>query len=83
MWDLVECGLQLEAVAEEVCAREDVESEARARGGHDETAQVAHVAHRARAHQRHQRHVVLLPLVLVHCRHLYDGKSVNTKEWAK
>lgn len=68
--ELLERRLHLVALLEELLAAEDVQPEARARHGDDEAADVAEVAHDPRAHEREQHVVVLLPLELVHRRHL-------------
>ena len=66
----VERGMELEAVPEEVDPGKDVEAEARAGHGHDQTSDISQVTHVVSADKREEDVVVLLTLELVHCRDL-------------
>lgn len=74
---LIEGGLELEAVPEQVGTRENVETEAGTWSSDNEPPQVPHVAHGLGPHEGHERDVVLLTLVLVHRSHLRHKRSFN------
>lgn len=75
---LVEGGLKFKTVPEEDGPREDIEAKSSSRRSDYETSKVTHVTHSLCAHQRHQGDVVLLALILVHCRHLGVVVSMTT-----
>ena len=71
-----ECGLQLRATAEEAGPGQHIESQPSSRHGHYQSTHIPQMADVLGTHQGEDDIIILLPLVAVHCGHLWSTRRV-------